>query len=202
MPKSKNFTSLNSLGQLLNRARQCTVCSASLGHKPRPVLAAHLTSRIAIVGQAPGAVVHSTGVPWDDRSGENLRRWMGVDSATFYDEEKIAIIPMGFCYPGKGKSGDLPPRKECAPLWHAPLLDCLEQIELTLLVGKYAQDYYLKNGERTLTDNVRKFKDHLPRFFVLPHPSPRNNIWQAKNEWFNTEVIPALKKRVDAVLKK
>tara|TARA_R110000850_G_scaffold48045_5_gene119589 strand:- start:5264 stop:5836 length:573 start_codon:yes stop_codon:yes gene_type:complete len=188
------------MDDLLVQARRCRVCADSLGHEPRPILAAHKNSKIAIIGQAPGSVVHRTGVPWDDQSGENLRRWMGIDNATFYDEEKIALVPMGFCYPGKGKSGDLPPRKECAPLWHSPIFQGIEQLELILLIGKYAQDYYLKDPGKTLTSTVQNFREHLPQHFVLPHPSPRNNIWQSKNRWFSSEVLPVLKEMTSAIL--
>ena len=186
--------------ELLAKIRQCSVCAESLGHAPRPVLAAHPQSKIAIVGQAPGAIVHRTGVPWDDKSGENLRNWMGIDDTTFYDERQIAIIPMGFCYPGKGKSGDLPPRRECAPLWHQQLFAQMGRLSLILLVGKYAQDCYLDDTTRTLTDRVRNFRDYLPTHFVLPHPSPRNNIWQARNSWFKTDVLPALREITTAAL--
>ena len=185
---------------LLDTIRQCSVCSDQLGHAPRPVLSAHPKSRIAIVGQAPGSVVHSTGVPWDDKSGENLREWLGVSSDTFYDEQQIALVPMGFCYPGKGKSGDFPPRKECAPLWHSELFVRMRDLKLTLLVGKYAQDYYLENPERTLTATVRNYTKYLPNYFVLPHPSPRNNIWQAKNDWFRANVLPKLKDTINEIL--
>jgi len=187
--------------QLLNEISKCTICDLKLG--PRPIVTAHKNSKIVIIGQAPGTVVHRTGIPWNDKSGENLRRWMGIDNYTFYDTEKIAIVPMGFCYPGKGKTGDLPPRKECAPLWHNKVLSQLKNVELILLIGKYAQDYYLKeNSKKRLTDTVKNFTEYLPEYFVLPHPSPRNNIWQAKNEWFPEEVLPELKKTIQSILKK
>ena len=172
------------------------MCEASLEQGPRPIVAAHTESKIVIVGQAPGAVVHRTGIPWDDQSGKNLREWMGVDDAAFYNTEHCAIVPMGFCYPGKGRSGDLAPRKECAPLWHGPLFEAMPKVALILLVGAYAQEAYLDGAKKNLTETVRHFRDYLPRFFVLPHPSPRNNIWQAKNPWFAEEVLPALKLRV------
>lgn len=191
------------MDNLIKEIEACTVCAAQLSHRPRPIVAAHPNSKIVIIGQAPGSIVHKTGVPWDDKSGENLRRWMGISADEFYDAEKVAIIPMGFCYPGKGKSGDLPPRKECAPLWHNALLDNLKHVELVLLIGKYAQDYYLKSAsKRTLTETVKDFESHLPKYFVLPHPSPRNNIWQAKNEWFQASVIPELQQRVAQLLGK
>lgn len=187
--------------ELLDEIRSCTECAHALDLGPRPIVSAHPSSKIIIIGQAPGTVVHRTGIPWDDKSGENLRRWMNVSSEDFYDEKKFAIIPMGFCYPGKGKSGDLPPRKECAPLWHGRLLDQLQNVELILLIGKYAQDYYLKDkARRTLTETVRNYQVYLPEYFVLPHPSPRNNIWQAKNDWFPRYVLPALQESVAGIL--
>lgn len=192
-------TSPRKLETLLTEIKGCTVCVEHLEHGPRPVLGAHRASRIVIIGQAPGSVVHRTGVPWDDQSGDNLRSWLGIDKETFYDAKKIALIPMGFCYPGKGKSGDLPPRKECAPLWHPQLLAKMKKVELTLLIGKYAQDYYLEEPEKNLTATVKNFRNYLPDFFVLPHPSPRNNIWQAKNPWFGEEVLPALRERTKKV---
>jgi len=168
---------------------------------PRPVLTASPTNKIIIIGQAPGTKVHKSGIPWDDKSGENLREWMDISSEQFYNTRHIAIIPMGFCYPGKGKSGDLPPRKECASTWHQDLMNKIESPQLILLIGKYAQDCYLGDKARpTLTETVKSFKEYLPRFFVLPHPSPRNNIWQAKNEWFKKEVLPELKFQVKHAL--
>ena len=187
--------------KLLNRIHKCTECAAFLAFGPRPIVAASAASKIIIIGQAPGSVVHRTGIPWDDKSGENLRKWMGISMEDFYDAEKVAIIPMGFCYPGKGKTGDLPPRKECAPLWHSKLLDKINNDVLILLIGKYAQDYYLKKtAKKTLTETVFNFGDYLPKYFVLPHPSPRNNIWQAKNKWFVTDVLPDLKSKTQSAL--
>lgn len=187
---------------LLHEISQCEACSPHLALGPRPVLAAHSKSKMVVIGQAPGKAVHDSGIPWDDKSGETLRRWMNISKDVFYDEQQIAIIPMGFCYPGKGKSGDLPPRKECAPLWHNSLWSKLKDVELTLLIGKYAQDYYLKsNAKKTLTETVKNFTEYLPHYFVLPHPSPRNNIWMAKNEWFSSEVLPELKDLVASILK-
>lgn len=188
---------------LLQEIRQCEICKSQLNHAPRPVLNASKSSKILIIGQAPGAKVHASGVPWDDKSGENLRSWLGIDQKCFYDPKNIAIVPMGFCYPGKGKSGDLPPRPECAAQWHEVLLNELKEVKLTLLIGQYAQNYYL--GERvkkTLTDTVRHFEEYLPDYFVLPHPSPRNNIWRAKNQWFDIEVLPELKKLTSLILTK
>lgn len=190
------------MNELLNRIKFCSECSKHLELGTNPVVTAHPKSKIIIIGQAPGLAVHNTSIPWNDKSGKNLRAWMGISSEDFYNSEKIGIIPMGFCYPGKGKSGDLPPRKECAPLWHNQILDKIEHVELVLLIGKYAQDYYLKNNlNRNLTETVRNYKDFLPNYFVLPHPSPRNNIWQAKNEWFKYEVLPELELLVSGILK-
>ena len=187
---------------LLKDIRACRHCEQFLTLGARPVLTASKNSRIIIIGQAPGLAVHNSGIPWDDKSGDNLRNWMGIDKDTFYNTDLISIIPMGFCYPGKGKTGDLPPRKECAPLWHDSLMKELEKVQLVILVGKYAQDYYLKKGaKKNLTENVRQFEEFLPEYFVLPHPSPRNNIWQAKNEWFKFEVLPELELVVSQILK-
>jgi len=156
-------------------------------------------SKIVIVGQAPGAKVHASGVPWQDASGRKLREWLAVDDASFYDPDKFALIPMGFCYPGKGSSGDLPPRKECAPLWHERLFGEMKASSLVLLIGLYAQNYYLKGrGHSTLTENVRSFQDFLPKYLPLPHPSPRNRLWFIRNPWFQDEVLPELRARVKA----
>jgi uracil-DNA glycosylase len=168
---------------------------------PRPVLNAHKESRVVVIGRALGTRVHASGVPWDDKSGENLVSWMVVSNKQFYDPKMFAIIPMGFCYPGKGKSGDLGPRKECAPQWHKSLFDLMPNVELVLLIGKYAQDYYLPIPDKlNLTERVRRFENYLPEYFVLPHPSPRNNIWQAKNPWFGEFVLPAFKEKMSEIL--
>lgn len=186
---------------LLSKIYSCDICKNKLPLGPRPIITAHPKSKIIIIGQAPGSKVHKTGVPWDDQSGENLRKWMGITNSVFYDVQKIALIPMGFCYPGRGKSGDLPPTKECAPQWHNDLLNQIENPELIILIGKYSQDYYIKNlAKKTLTETVRNYKTYLPHYFVLPHPSPRNNIWQAKNEWFKERVIPDLKLKINEIL--
>jgi len=190
------------MNKLLKQIRNCTECKLHLKDGVNPVIAASPNSRILIIGQAPGRIVHTTGIPWNDKSGDNLRNWLGVDKEIFYDPDKIALMPMGFCYPGKGKSGDLPPRPECAPLWHNKLLAFMPDTELILLIGQFAQNYYLKNNVKdTLTETVHSYKDYLPKYFPLPHPSPRNNIWQAKNKWFEKEVLPALKKQVQKALK-
>lgn len=188
--------------ELIKEISVCTVCVPHLELGPRPIVSGDEKSRIIIIGQAPGTVVHKSGIPWDDKSGDNLRNWMGIDKETFYNPKKIALIPMGFCYPGKGKSGDLPPRKECAPLWHHALLSKMKEVKLVLLVGKYAQDYYLKQqAKKNLTETVINYSQYLPNHFVLPHPSPRNNIWQAKNSWFKLEVIPELQNTIKEILK-
>jgi len=185
---------------LLDEVRACKVCQKHLPHKVRPVLRAHPSAKILIIGQAPGIKVHKSGIPWDDASGNRLREWMGIDKEIFYDESKIAIVPMGFCYPGKGASGDLPPRPECAPLWHEKILKELPQIKLTLLAGQYAQKSYIKEPQKTLTQIVKAWKTHTPRYLPLPHPSPRNFMWFKKNSWFEREVIPYLRKKVKGIL--
>ena len=187
--------------KLLSEIKQCKLCEPNLALGANTLVTAHPNSKIVIIGQAPGTAVHKSSIPWNDKSGDNLRDWLGIDKTTFYNTEKIAIMPMGFCYPGKGITGDLPPRNECAPLWHPQLFEQLKNVELILLIGKYAQEYYLKEqAERTLTETVKNFKAYLPQYFVLPHPSPRNNIWQAKNEWFGKEVLPELKHIIKPVL--
>ena len=188
--------------ELLNQISQCTICAACLPHAPRPVLSVSVRSRILIIGQAPGRHVHDSGVPWQDRSGDNLRAWLGVEKGTFYDSNLFALMPMGFCYPGKGKSGDLPPRPECAPHWHPQLMAHMKSVRLTLLIGQYSQAYYL--GERvqeSLTGTVQHFRDFLPQFLPLPHPSPRNGIWLRRNPWFEQELLPVLKTIVSRELK-
>jgi len=190
------------MNQLLSEIKNCSVCKEHLPFGPRPIVSAHLKSKIAIIGQAPGTKVHQTGVPWDDPSGKQLRKWLNVTDEQFYDERLLALIPMGFCYPGKGKSGDLPPRTECAPLWHQPLLDQMQELKLTILIGQYAQAHYLGNARKnTLTETVRNHRAYWPDFFVLPHPSPRNRFWLSKNPWFEEEVIPQLQKAVSSILK-
>jgi uracil-DNA glycosylase len=179
---------------LLSEIRSCSQCELPLG--PNPIVRAGSTARLLIIGQAPGTRVHASGIPWDDPSGDRLRGWLGIDKQSFYNEAQIAIVPMGFCYPGKGKSGDLPPSPTCAPLWHEPLLAHLENVEITLLIGKYAQNYYLEKSKETLTDRVRRWRDFTPRYWPLPHPSPRNQLWQKRNPWFDAEVVPTLRARV------
>jgi uracil-DNA glycosylase len=186
------------LREILAAARACRVCEAQLPFGPRPVLRAAPQARLMIIGQAPGTRVHESGVPWDDRSGARLRDWLKIPSEVFYDERRVAIVPMGFCYPGvDAKGGDKPPRPECAPLWHPPLRAALPRIELTLLVGLYAQGHYLgKRRQKTLTETVRHWRDYLPDFLPLPHPSWRNTAWLKKNPWFEDALLPELRKRV------
>jgi uracil-DNA glycosylase len=179
--------------KLLSEIRNCTVCKDALPNKPRPIIQMNARSQIVIIGQAPGQKVQDSGIPWDDASGNNLREWLGVDKQTFYDEKIFALIPMGFCFPGTGKSGDLPPRPECAPLWHHQVMEAMTDTKLILLIGQYAQHYYLgKSCKPTLTETVRSYHEYLPKYLPLPHPSPRNNIWQKKNSWFKESVIPTL----------
>lgn len=186
---------------LLQNIRQCTICKAHLPLGPRPVVSAHPDAKIVIIGQAPGTKVHASGIPWDDTSGNQLRNWLNVSEEDFYDPTKFAIIPMGFCYPGKGTSGDLPPRPECAPQWHQPLLDKLPKVELIILIGMYSQKYYLgKSAKKTLTETVVNYKEYLPKYLPLPHPSPRNRFWLAKNPWFEVEVLPKLQKSINNIL--
>ena len=189
-----------SLNDLLGEIRACTVCAESLQAGPRPIVQASSTARLVVIGQAPGRKVHESGVPWDDPSGRTLRSWLGVTDEEFYDPAHVAIVPMGFCYPGKGTSGDLPPRPECAPLWHEPLLDHLPDDRLTVIIGQYAQARYLDDREPTLTETVARWADYLPDRIVMPHPSPRNRHWLTKNPWFEDKAIPALRARVRSLL--
>jgi uracil-DNA glycosylase len=169
---------------------------------PRPIIQVSSSAKILIVGQAPGSRVHETGIPFNDPSGDRLREWMGINKEDFYDDKKIALVPMGFCFPGTGKSGDLPPRPECADTWRVKLLQQLPNIKLTIIIGQYAQEWHLDEGNKeSLTDTVRAWKEYWPKAIPLPHPSPRNNIWLKKNHWFEDEVLPALRRKVKAVLK-
>lgn len=189
--------------RLLSDIRACTACSHDLPHDPRPVIRASAKARLCIVGQAPGTRVHASGKPFTDPSGDRLRDWMGVDEDTFYDESRIAIVPMGFCFPGLNeKGGDLPPRKECAPLWREKVFEHLGDVKLTLVIGQYAQAWHLgKQRRKTLTETVSAWQDYLPRHLPLPHPSWRNNAWIKKNPWFETDLLPELRKRVRLALK-
>jgi uracil-DNA glycosylase len=188
--------------QLLARIRACRLCEAHLPLGPRPVVQASATSRVLIVSQAPGRKVHETGIAFNDPSGKRLRQWLGVDNTTFYDAQAVAIVPMGFCFPGTGKSGDLPPRPECAPTWHPRLLPLLDQVQLTLVIGQYAQAGLLgKRRGRNLTETVRSWRDYLADGYLpLPHPSPRNQMWQRRNPWFEADLLPMLQQRVAAAL--
>jgi uracil-DNA glycosylase/uncharacterized protein YeaO (DUF488 family) len=189
------------LPRLLAEIRACRVCADALPLGPRPVLQAGAGARLLIVGQAPGTKVHASGVPWDDASGERLRAWLGIDRETFYDASKVALVPMGFCYPGRGASGDNPPRPECAPLWQARLLAQMPDVQLTLLVGQYAQRQFLGARRRdSLTATVEAWRDYAPDYLPLPHPSPRNLPWLTRHAWFEHDVLPALRERVAAAL--
>ena len=185
---------------LLEEIRQCLICQDFLPNPPRPVVQASVNSKILIIGQAPGQKVQQTGIPWNDQSGDELRRWLGVSREKFYDAEIFALMPMGFCYPGKAKMGDAPPRPECAPAWHQKLLEKMTNVKLTLLIGQYSQKYYLGDKfKATLTENVQNFREFLPKYLPLVHPSPRNKIWQKKNPWFETEVVPYLRQKVEII---
>ena len=188
-----------SLIQLLSDVRACTACELPHGHNP--VLQMHPSANVLIVGQAPGSKVHETGIAFDDPSGKRLREWMGVNESTFYDEHSVAILPMAFCYPGKGRSGDLPPPARCAALWRNQLLEHLKNIRLTLIIGQYAMRWHLPENTMNVTDAVQAWQTYPDSIMVLPHPSPRNNIWLKKNPWFELEVLPALKARVRLALK-
>jgi len=188
------------LRTLIRQARACRVCAPHMPLGPRPVFLVGKGARLMIVGQAPGRRVHETGIPWNDPSGDQLRAWLRMDGAQFYDTRRIAIVPTGLCYPGSGERGDLPPRPECAPLWQPRFRAALPGIRLTLLVGMHAQAYYLgTKRKRSLAQTVRAWREYLPEFFPLPHPSPRNRMWMKNNPWFAKEVLPALRRRVRAL---
>jgi uracil-DNA glycosylase len=189
------------LDSILADIGRCQACEAHLPHPPRPVLQAGRSARLVIIGQAPGSKVHESGVPWRDQSGDRLRDWTGLDEATFYDPSRVALIPMGFCYPGAANGADLPPRSECAPLWHTRLLHLLTEVRLTLLVGIHAQDYYLRDRTKaTMTETVRNFESSRPGRFPLPHPSWRSTGWMRRNPWFEAEVLPTLRVSVRSAL--
>ena len=189
------------LDLLLRDVRACRLCEAHLPMGPRPVLRASATARLLIVGQAPGTLVHASGIPWNDASGMRLRGWLGMDRDAFYDESKVAIVPMGFCYPGRGNAGDLPPRPECAKTWHPRLIPMLPEVKLVLAIGQYAQVYFLGDArKKSLTETVQAWRDYAPRVFPLPHPSPRNVAWFKHNPWFDAEVLPVLRDHVAAAL--
>ncbi|MEP0204001.1 MAG: uracil-DNA glycosylase family protein [Halioglobus sp.] len=194
MKQTKNKA--EALDGLLLQIRQCDLCQEILPLGPRPVVQAASGAKILIAGQAPGARVHETGVPFDDPSGERLREWLGVDSEQFYDSSLFAIIPMAFCYPGRGRSGDLPPPPLCAQTWRQALLERLPNLKLTLVIGQYAQAWHLPQPGRTLTETVKDWPNLDPSIMPLPHPSPRNNFWLRRNPWFETDLLPQLKERV------
>jgi uracil-DNA glycosylase len=184
-----------SLNRLLGEVRACRACEQQIPLEPRPILVATTSARLLIVGQAPGVRAHNSGTPWNDSSGDRLRQWMGIDRESFYDERRVAIIPMGYCYPGRGRSGDLPPRRECSTLWLDQLLEHLPRVQLTLLVGQYAQRHYLGSRRKpTLTETVRAWREYQPTYLPLPHPSGRNNAWLRHNPWFEAEVLPVLRR--------
>lgn len=188
--------------RLLEQIRACQICP-NLPLGPRPIIQGDAQSKLLIISQAPGLRVHETGIPWNDQSGDRLREWLGLSSNDFYNPKLVALLPMGFCYPGRGKSGDAPPRKECYGLWHQAFISHLENRQLTLLVGNYAQTRYLKGiAKKNATETIRSWKEYLPDFIPLPHPSPRNNIWLDKNAWFPDEEIPAIRKIVHDALQR
>lgn len=189
------------LDALLRGIRACRLCADKLPHGVRPIVQAGPDARLLIIGQAPGSKVHASGMPWDDDSGDRLRLWTGLDRETFYDPARVAQMPSGFCYPGKGSGGDLPPRRECAPRWHAPLLAQIPGVRLTLLVGLHAQKRYLPRGfAPSLTEAVRRFAEAPDGLFPLPHPAWRSRLWMARNAWFEADVLPVLRLRIAAAL--
>ncbi len=189
------------LPKLLREVRACQLCVEHLPNEPRPVLVAKNTARLLIIGQAPGRKVHATGIPWNDPSGNRLREWLAMDRNTFYSHPGIAIMPMGFCFPGTGSSGDLPPRPECAEQWHQRLLEQMPNIQSVLLIGQYAQRHYLEiKKSQTLTETVKNWRRYAPQYWPLPHPSPRNQLWLKKNLWFENEVVPGLRDAVSTLL--
>jgi uracil-DNA glycosylase len=199
--KQMAVPSNSAIASKLAEVRACTICADVLPLGPKPIFQLHPSARILIAGQAPGRVTHAIGRPFDDASGERLRAWMGIDRATFYDETKICLLPMGFCFPGSGKSGDLPPRPECAATWRRPLLDLVDQVQFTIVMGQYAMEWHRAElSKRTLTENVADWARHWPDQLCIPHPSPRNNLWLKKNPWFEAEVLPMLRARVKGLV--
>lgn len=186
---------------LLQQIRSCQVCKAHLPLGPKPIVSGNVNSKIILLSQAPGRKAHVSGVAWDDPSGRQLRQWLGVDEDTFYNPNNFAVMPIGFCYPGKAGTGDLPPRPECAPLWHDTMWNGFKNVQLTILIGAYAQHYYLKSvAKRTLTETVRNHTEYLPKFFPIPHPSPVNRFWLSKNDWFVRDTVPELRRLVKTIL--
>lgn len=190
------MSDMTALAKLLSDVRACTLCAEHLPLGPRPIVQLHPSARILIAGQAPGSKVHQTGIPFNDASGDRLRAWLGLSRESFYDAKQVALLPMGFCYPGTGKSGDLPPRPECAPAWRAALLSRLKKLQLTLVIGQYALAYHLPDAGASLTEVVQAWRDHWPRVVPLPHPSPRNQLWLKRNPWFERDLLPVLRERV------
>lgn len=187
--------------KLLSKIRNCEVCASHLPLGPRPIIAGSPKSKIVLISQAPGRRAHDLNKAWDDASGRKLREWLGVTETEFYNPDNFAILPMGLCYPGKAKTGDLPPRKECAPLWHDAVWEQFKNVQLKIVIGKYAQDHYLKTYvKKNLTENVANYNDFLPSLFPIPHPSPVNRFWTIKNPWFEEDVVPKLKKRVSSII--
>lgn len=185
---------------LLASIRACEACVPHLPEGPRPIIQGSPTARIVIIGQAPGRSVHRSGIPWDDASGDTLRGWLGLTGDQFYDSSLVTLLPMGFCYPGSNRSGDKPPRPECAPLWHNTVLSMMPVDRLDIIIGAYAQMRYITDRPSTLTETVAKWREYLPDRIVLPHPSPRNRHWLTKNPWFEDEALPEVKNRVQAVI--
>ncbi|MDR5591298.1 uracil-DNA glycosylase family protein [Christiangramia sp. SM2212] len=184
---------------LIREIRQCKLCKEHLPLGANPIIEANRNSKIVLISQAPGRVVHESGIAWKDQSGKKLREWLGVNDDTFYNTDNFAILPMGFCYPGKAKTGDLPPRKECAPLWHESVWDQLENVRLKIIIGSYSANYYLGKKEN-LTQKVKNFEKFLPEFWTLPHPSPVNRFWRMKNPWFENEIVPKLQEKIQKIL--
>ncbi len=186
---------------VLTAARHCRICAADLPMGPNPIFRIDARARIVLISQAPGRLAHQRSIAWDDPGGRRLREWLGLDDALFFDTPFLAVLPMGLCYPGKGKGGDLPPRPECAPNWQQPLLELMPHRRLHLLIGQYAQRHYLRDrAKRNLTETVRAFREYLPEYLPLPHPSPRNRMWLARNEWFELEHLPVLRGLVRQIL--
>lgn len=196
LARGYGLAAVTPIDELLAQVRACRVCAEHLPDGPRPIVQAGSSARVVIIGQAPGRRVHRSGVPWDDPSGETLRSWLGVTSEQFYDRSIVALVPMGFCYPGSSASGDKPPRPECAPLWHDRLLAELPDDRLDVIIGVYAQKRYVSDRAETLTATVANWREYLPERIVMPHPSPRNRNWLTKNPWFEAETIPAVRERI------
>lgn len=187
--------------KLISEIKNCTVCEPHLDLGAKPIVSFTENSKILLISQTPGRIAHEKDIAWDDPSGKVLRTWLNVTMDEFYNPDNFAIFPLGFCYPGKGKTGDKPPRKECAPLWHSSVMKKFENVQLKILIGSYSQNYYLPNYKKeNLTTKVKNYKDYLPNFFVLPHPSPRNRFWMQKNPWFEKDIIPELQKIIKNII--